>query len=277
MNDFSNLAQQQSDLLNAIFTTNKIAKNTINTSTTALNSIKNRGILTYRANSSALANRSLQAAYPVIAQLIGEEAFEHLAIDFWAQHPPVRGDLAQWGGDLFDFINRIEAFQSEPYLSDVANAEWALHTTAIAPDKNADYASFSLLTELDAGSVTLDLAPGTALIQSNYPVASLLAVHLYADERVSPSFDEVRQKLHDGTPEIAMIWRHGFLPRVSACSLAESELLTILLRGKSLLAAIELAIAKPDIKPFDFEAWLTQAVLQGLILGAKPISPNDKQ
>ncbi len=100
----TDLAQQQRDLLQAIFATNNIATQAINTPARGINGTLNpyslRGLKTYQANAAASALRSLQTTYPVIAQLIGDDAFEHLARDFWAQHPPTRGDLAQWGGEL---------------------------------------------------------------------------------------------------------------------------------------------------------------------------------
>jgi Putative DNA-binding domain len=273
MNSQSNtaaLAQQQHDLLHAIFTTNNIAIEAINTPTRGINStIKsglNRGLQTYQANAAASAQRSLQTAYPVIAQLIGDEAFAHLARYFWAQHPPTRGDLAQWGGELTGFIARIPALQTEPYLPDVAKAEWALHTAATAADKEADLTTFALLTEHDADALTLLLAPGSALIHSEFPIASILTAHLYA----APSFEEVGQKLRHSTPEIALVWRQGLRPLVAACTVAEAAFIARLLAGSSLLAALEsdeLAASDPS---FDLQLWLPQAVKKGLLLGVLP-------
>lgn len=272
MNDFSTLVKHQSDLLSTIFTINKIAVEAINTPATVINSTSSRGILAYQANASASAARSLLSAYPVIAQLIGEETFAHLARDFWTQHPPVRGDLAQWGGELAVFITSIQALQTEPYLSDVAQAEWALHTAAIAPDTAADLASFSLLTEQDPAAVTLVLAPGMTLIASIYPLASLLAAHLNADAAGSPSFEDVGQKLRKGTPEIALVWRQGLRPMVTYCAAVEANFICHLLAGKSLLAALELSSSigsANESAPFDFNLWLPRAVQSGLLLGAR--------
>ncbi len=272
------LAQQQRDLLRAIFTTKNIASQAINTPARGINDTLNsslnsysspyplRGLQTYQANAAASAQRSLQTAYPVIAQLIGDVAFEHLAHDFWAQHPPTRGDLAQWGDGLTAFIASIAALQTEPYLSDVAKVEWALHTSATAADKEADLATFALLTEQDPDALTLQLAPGTALIQSEFPIASIITAHLYAE----PSFEEVGQKLRQSTPEIALVWRHGLRPRVAACTAAEAAFVAQLLAGASLLAALEndkLAARGP---PFDLQLWLPQAVQSGLLLGVVP-------
>ena len=267
MNSTSVLAQQQQDLLHAIFTTKSIATQALNTLARDINDTSNRGLKTYQANAAASALRSLQTAYPVIAQLIGDIAFEHLAHDFWAQHPPARGDLAQWGGELADFIASISALQTEPYLRDVAKAEWALHTAATAADKEADLATFALLTEQDPVALTLQLAPGTALIHSNYPVASLLTAHLYA----APSFVEVGQKLRQNTPEIALVWRHGFRPMVASCTAAEAAFVGQLLADAPLLAALDNMDQPTGTAPFDLQLWLPQAVQSGLLLGVLPV------
>jgi hypothetical protein len=272
MSNASALAQQQRALLNAIFTINKIAAQAINTPATSIKSTSIRGLQAYQANAHASAQRSLQTAYPVIAQLIGDDAFEHLAHDFWAQHPPTRGDLAQWGGELSGFIAHISALQTEPYLSDVALAEWALHTAATAADQAADFATLSLLTEHDPDALTLQLVPGTALIYSQHPIASILTAHLYA----SPSFEEVGQKLRQNTPETALIWRQGLRPMVSTCSDKEAIFLENLLAGTSLLKALDTAAASQTptsatatATDFDFSNWLSMAAQNGLLLGAQ--------
>jgi hypothetical protein len=264
MNDTSSLAKQQNALLTAIFTTNNIAVEAENTSATSIFTPLNRGLQTYQANASASALRSLQTAYPVIAQLVGDETFALLARDFWAQHLPTRGDLVQWGGDLPVFIASIAALQTEPYLSDVAKVEWALHTAATAPDKAVDLPSFSLLTAQEPDITTLQLAPGTVLIHSEFPIASILTAHLYN----SPSFEEVGQRLQQKLPEIALVWRQGLRPKVALCTASDAAFVGQLLAGKSILDALDAATAE-ESGQFDFSAWLPIAVQNGLLLGAQ--------
>jgi Putative DNA-binding domain len=258
------LAKQQTHLLRAIFDANNIANKAINTPTTGVNSNSNRGLQTYRANAHASALRSLQTAYPVIAQLVGEDAFEHLARDYWVQHPPTRGDLAQWGGELAVFIANIPALQSEPYLSDVATAEWALHAAATAADLAADVTTFALLAEHDPNALTLQFASGTALIHSSFPIASILTAHLYAN----PSFEKVGQNLREKLTETALVWRQGLRPMVAVCSAGEAAFISQLLSGKSLLAALEMPFTD-ESAPFDLNVWLSLAVQSGLLLGAR--------
>jgi Putative DNA-binding domain len=271
-NDSTALAQQQRDLLHAVFTIKNIATKPINMLTNGLidtnNSYSLRSIQTYQANVAASAQRSLKIAYPVIAQLIGDNAFAHLARDLWAKHPPTRGDLAQWGGDLSGFIANIQTLQTEPYLCDVARAEWALHTAATAADQTTDVTTFSLLAEQDPAALTLQLAPGAMLIHSSYPIASMLAVHLYD----SPSFEEVGYKLRQNIAETALVWRQGLQPRVSLCAANEAAFISQLLKRKSLLQALETATSlclSDPAAPFDISIWLPIAMQKGLLLGAK--------
>jgi hypothetical protein len=268
MSDATSLAAQQNAMLSAIFTKKNIAVTSINTPAKSIIDTKNRGLITYQANASALAVRSLLSSFPVIAQLIGKQAFELLAHDFLAQQPPQRGDIAQWGGDLPVFIASISALQTEPYLSDVARVEWALHTAATAADQTADLSTFSLLTTHDPEDISLQLAPGTVLISSLYPVASILTAHLYAQ----PAFEEAGQKIRDNIPEIALVWRQGLRPRVAVCGASDSVFVSQLLAGQSLLFALEATSANASLSnlaPFDFNTWLTQAVQNGQLLGAR--------
>jgi Putative DNA-binding domain len=264
MSDMSSLAKQQNALLTAIFAANNIAVQAINTPATSIFTSLNRGLQTYQANASASALRSLQTAYPVIAQLVGDETFALLARDFWAQHPPTRGDLAQWGADLPVFIASISELRTEPYLSDVSKVEWALHMAATATDKTTDLTTFSLLTQHEPDALTLLLAPGAALVHSHYPIASILTAHLYA----SPSFEEVGQKLRQKLPEIALVWRQGLRPKAALCTASDAAFVDRLLAGKSLLDALDAATAEESGK-FDFSAWLPTAVQHGLLLGAQ--------
>jgi hypothetical protein len=92
-------------------------------------------------------------------RLMGQEQFEGLAVHFWRLHPPVRGDLAQWGAGLDDFLRSIpELMASEPYLPDVASLEWALHAGKTAPDsEGSDPVPFAVI---DSDFAIVDLVGG---------------------------------------------------------------------------------------------------------------------
>ena len=229
-----------------------------------------RGLQAYQANGLALAERALCAACPVLAQLIGDESFAPLARHFWRRNPPGRGDVACWGDGLAAFIEAAPQLADEPYLGDVARVEWALHQAATAADTPPDLQAFALLSAADPGEVTLALGAGVFVLASAYPVASIVNAHLLGE----PALAEAAALLRVGASEHVLVWRQGFKPRVRSITAAEHALLAALQAGRSLQAALALALgdapaaAPESAAAFSFEQWLGQAVQQGLVTGA---------
>ena len=222
-----------------------------------------RGLATYRSNAHASAERALRAAYPVIAALIGAENFIHLARELWHHQPPRRGVLAQWGDALPAFLGWHAQLAETPYLGDVARAEWALHRAGSAADATPDLPSFARLAQEDPRGLGLTLAPGTAVIASRHPVASLVTAHLYG----VPDLNEAARRLRAGCAEQTVVWRQGLRPRLGPIGPHAATLLTALLNGADLPTALDAACETPAPETFDFGAWLTQAVTEGLVLG----------
>ena len=220
-----------------------------------------RGIEVYRANAAACAERILAGTFPVLARMIGVESFEPLARHFWLQHPPQRGDLAQWGADLPGFLAAAPQLVEEPFLADVARVEWALHRAATAEDAVVDAPSFALLAIQDAPH-TLAISNGCVLLHSAYPVATLVNAHLSGE----PTLEVAALYLASGTAEVALVWRHGFKPRVRSLDAGEAALIGGLLRRQPLDAALQ-AACDADAE-FEFNAWLGLVVQSGLVTGA---------
>jgi Putative DNA-binding domain len=231
-----------------------------------------RGLAAYQANGHAQAERSLMAAYPVVAALIGGDNFAWLARDLWHQHPPRCGDLAQWGDALPGFVQAQPQLADVPYLGDVAQAEWALHRAAGASDAEPDLPSFARLGQEDPAGLALTLAPGTVVIASPYPVASLVTAHLTG----SPSLAAAAQRLREGIGEHALVWRQGLRPRIAAITPAAAALVQALLKGADLPQALDAACARTSVSDtWDFSAWLTAAVTDGLVIGVhRPPTDN---
>ena len=232
----------------------------------ALHLQQQRGLRAYRANGQALAERALAAAYPVLAQMMGDQDFAQLACHFWSVQPPERGDMACWGDTLADFVDAAPQLATEPYLSDVARLEWLLHLASSAADVATDLPSFALLASGDAAQHTLALGVGLTLLASDYPVVSLVNAHLHGE----PPLQEVAQRLADGCAEHALVWRQGFKPCARTSSVAEHGLLAALLAGGSLLDALG-ALPEGSADDFDFNSWLGAAVQTGVVCGVRSL------
>lgn len=259
----NHLQQQQAALLLALWQPGDIAAKTV---APYLRQNWQRGLDVYKSNAQVLAQRALLAAYPVLAQLLSEESFTELAHAFWQAAPPQRGDMAQWGAELPAFIANSDQLQDEAYLPDVARVEWALHQAASAADAAADSTSFALMLSRDPAEIGLRLAPGTRVIASLYPVASIVCAHTGEE----PTLQEAGLRLQQGVAESALVWRQGYKPCLRQTLPGEADLLNVLLEGESLARALQEAPA------LDFNLWLAQAVNSGLLLAAVPINNRGK-
>lgn len=212
-----------------------------------------RGLAAYRANAGALAERALAAAFPTLQQLLGEESFAGLARTFWRRHPPQRGDIATWGGELAAFIADDEALATEPYLADVARLEWAVHQAERADDAAAPQGLESLGTH-EPSALWLVLAPGTSLIDSPHPVATIWQAHRSeAVDRFAP----VREAFAVGCGERVRVAREGWRATVARIEADEYRFTSAVLAGESLGRALSEAGDS-----FDFQAWLIGALQQ---------------
>lgn len=218
-----------------------------------------RGIKAYQANGHALAQRALQGAYPVLAQLLGAESFDALARAYWHAEPPTCGDVTEWGADLPAFVRGSAQLREEPYLGDVAALEWALHHAASAADAEVDAASFGLLSAHDPAELHVQLAPGCAVVASAWPVVSIINAHVHQ----TPALDQVGQLVQAGAVENALVWRHGLRTQVRAAQTGEAAFVTALLNGQTLGNALD------QVPMLDVSAWLAMAVQSGLLLGVR--------
>lgn len=216
-----------------------------------------RGLKAYQANGHALAARALRAAYPVVAQLVGDESFSDLARAVWHAQPPTRGDIAHWGDGLAVFLETSAQLQDDPYLPDVARVEWALHLCGGAPDAQADLASLALLTTHAPECLQLRMPPGCSVFRSAWPIASIVGAHIDG----IPTLQEAGALLRRGEAQDAVVWRAGLRPRVRLALAGEADGLQLLIEGGSLAQALDGA---PEL---DFGQWLPLAVQSGLVLG----------
>ena len=224
-----------------------------------------RGFLAYQSNGLELARRTLAGTYPVVQQLVGEESFAALAAALWQAHPPERGDLAQWGGELAEFVRYNGQLAEEPYLPDVASAEWVLQQLKTAPDEVVDLASLQQLITADPSSIKLCITATAQGLDSPWPLASLWLAHQPgapdAQAGGKPGFEQVGAQIQQKVAQTALLWREGHRPRLREALPGEVAFIAALRQGQSLDLALQ-------DSPLDFSAWLPLAAQTGLLLGA---------
>lgn len=209
-------------------------------------------VTVYRSNAGALAERALGSAFPTIAALIGEASFAALARHFWHTHPPVRGDVGEWGEALPAFIADSEQLATEPYLADSARLDWAVHAATRAADVTSAWPpALDALAGTEPSQLRLQLAAGAAVVASRWPIVTVWRAH-HDDE----AFDNVRAAFEAAREETALVWRDDvFAIHVEALDTGDAAFTAAVTRGRSLAQALDAAGAD-----FHFDRWLERAL-----------------
>ncbi len=219
----------------------------------------------YRANSVSNARAALRLAYPVCAEVLGEECFSLLARRYWQAVPATEGDLNLYGGSMPAFIAGQEDLVSLPWLADLALLEWALHEAGMAPDHAPrSFVELATLSPDSLASLRLGFQPALRLIPSAWPIASLWLQHQPAWRA---EHGEVF-RLDDCGPENALIHRTGWRPAVLALPPAQARLLAALLAGEALATALVAASAEDPA--FQAEHALYELFSCGLVTALIP-------
>lgn len=193
--------------------------------------IRNRALLSvYRATSVANAVAALRLAFPVCAQITGDDFFDALARVYRDTHPSSDGDLNRYGAGFPVFLDGFEPVRALPYLPDVARLEWAVHEASTAAD--AEPAGGRLFAGLDADALArarLRFVPGFALLASDWPVADIWLGH--ADGAAALG------RIDLTAAQCAVVWREGWRVRMAALAPAACAL------WRALLARVPVAEA----------------------------------
>lgn len=214
-----------------------------------------RGLQAYRANAEALAERALGAVFATVQPMVGEENFQHLACEFWRAHPPLRGDVGEWGDEFPAWLDAHAAMARWPWLGDAARLDRALHHNERAADAGFDAASLALLESTDPARLSMQLMPGTAVLRSRWPIATIHAAHRVDAAQSEAAFAGVRAALDEARGEQVLVVRQGWRAQVVVLTSADADWADSLLAGANLSASLERVG-----ESFDFANWLGRAV-----------------
>lgn len=221
-----------------------------------------RGLGAYRANAAAIAERALAAAHPTVAAMLGAEDFAALARALWRASPPMRGDLAQWGGALPAFIEAERDLDPWPWLADCARLDALVAACEAAADATTERETLALLATEDPAALQLRLRPGVQVLASAWPLATLHEAH--HGRAGDDGMAGVREALAAGRGECVVVARDGWRARVGTLDAPVFAWMQALLCGASLADALQAAGSD-----FSFDTWLVQALQQGWLWRAE--------
>jgi hypothetical protein len=203
----------------------------------------------YRNNVSASLSRVLEAAFPVVRKLVGDDFFAAMAVEFLRAHPPQTRLMMLYGADFAGFLTRFPPVGHLGYLPDVARLEQAIRESYHAAD--AVPVDPAMLGDLDEGSLLaarFDFAPSLRLVRSAWPIHAIWRANTEAGPAPEPGGEDV------------VILRPGFDPRPHLLTTGGGDLVAELHAGRTLEVALAAVGAEVDLA-----AVLTLLLSQGAV------------
>jgi hypothetical protein len=137
-----------------------------------------RRIQVYRNNHLAILTEALEAVYPAVRRLVGDDFFRYAARRYTASHPSHSGDIHNYGYGFSDILSAMPEATAYSYLADVARLEWAyhavFHTELRAP---LVVESLSTVYPGDYHRLRFQLQPAARLVESRFPVLRIWQVN----------------------------------------------------------------------------------------------------
>lgn len=208
----------------------------------------------YRNNVAVSLSEALEATFPIIRKLVGDEFFKAMAGVFLRQYQPNSPVLMFYGTEMPVFLEGFEPVTHLGYLPDIARIELALcrsyHAANTPP---LDPTTLQAITPDDLLEIHLHLAPSVHLICSKWPAGSIF--------HANSSGGSLPAEMH---PEDILITRPEFDPQVTVLPAGAGALIAALIDNAPLGEALKQA----TITSGDFD--LTETL--GLLLTAGAIT-----
>ena len=187
----------------------------------------------YRNNVTVGLIRALEANFPVVRRLLGEEYFAGFARDFAQGHPPQSPLMFLYGVDFPQALQHADDLASFPYLHDVAQLEILWRESYHAADALPLVADALSSIEPDVLFHShFNVHPATRLLQSRFAVQAIFAANRSesGDQGSDPAY-----------PQQVMIVRPHHDVTVHAVSPEQFEFFHALMQGESLEDALDRA------------------------------------
>jgi hypothetical protein len=194
-----------------------------------------RRLAIYRNNAVEGFLKTLQATFPTILRLSGEDWFRQVGRQYLRRYPSRSGNMHHIGEHFAAFLAEELAGSSYEYFADVARLEWAYQEVLVAADHPTfDLSALALVSPADYGSLTFRTHPAMRLVHSRFPVLAIWRSN-------QPSAASEQLALDQGSSSVLLIRRadHVELRELPPTDFA---LLAALARGESLQQAVECAL-----------------------------------
>lgn len=201
---------------------------------------RERRLAVYRNNVRHALSSVLEAAFPVVRQLVGVECFTATALAFAARHPPRRPVLYEYGGHLPGFLAGFQPLAELPWLADVARLEWARNEALFAVEREPlTPAQLAAAPPAGLGELYLRPHPSARLLESLWPIHAIWDAHQPAGEPL--------EAVDLSRAESVLVWRQKGAVRQRLSAVGEFALLAAFAENRPLAEAVAIAAGRDSM------------------------------
>jgi hypothetical protein len=212
----------------------------------------------YRNNVVVGLIEALQANFPAVCRIVGEEFFRAMARAYVVSEPPTSPILLDYGAGFANFIGRFEPAARLLYLRDVARIEraWteAYHAAEAVPLASA---ALTAIPTDRVPDLCFAVHPSLRLVCSQFPALTIWRMNV--DDGVPSPVD-----LESGG-EDALVVRPAADVEVRSMPPGGAEFVAALANGQSLTEATKSAVSAYPF--FDLSTHLTALIRAGIFVG----------
>jgi hypothetical protein len=216
---------------------------------------------------------ALRDNFGSLPQVMGDEAFDALALAYIAAHPSRHPSIRWFGDRLPEFMAANDALVPHASLVDLARMEWALRQAfdaADAPELQA--AALAAQAPGDWPRLVFDALPSVQLLGLRWAIEPVWRAMQSFDAGAAhePELPEPVEHEH-----ALLIWRQGLDNRWRSVDAVQADLLQAMLDGRDFGALCEIAAQQAGVEHAAatavgaLQSWLADGLLSGVRVRAE--------
>ena len=221
----------------------------------------------YRHAYTARLVAALRDNFGCLPQVMGDDAFDQLALAYVAAHPSRHPSIRWFGDRLVEFMGGHDHLVPHPALVDLARMEWALRSAFDAADATPIAApSLTAIPADEWPRLVFQPLPSVQLLDLQWSVEPVWRAMQAAQRGDEPELPEPQPE-----PHALLIWRAGLENRWRVVDAAQAMLLRAVLDGRdfSELGALAAAQSGESAAAATVVAALQSWLADGLLAGVR--------